>query len=100
VNCVSKQDDSQSIAFNFLYDSVLDAETKYDQCQCAADCKAESFLPSLSMSEATTLEGADRSFDMLHRYQRALEVAGRVDEDAMASIMQKLHLVSFAVLSI
>lgn len=47
------------------------------------------------MSEATTLNGADQDFDILQNYQCALEVASRVDEDAVDSIMQKLQLVSF-----
>jgi hypothetical protein len=90
-----RRDSCLSVAFNFHSEFVLDVETKFDQCQCAADCKADSFLPSLSTSEATTLDGADYNSEVFYRYQRALEVASRVDEDAMASIMQKLQLVCF-----
>ena len=72
----------------------LDANIKFTHCQCAAACNADNFLPSLSTSEATTLDGADQNIDIRNRFQRALEVASRVDEEAMSSIMLKLQLVS------
>jgi hypothetical protein len=56
-------------------------------------------MPYVSMSEATTLDEADENTDIRYRYQRGLEVASRVDEDVMASIMQKLQQVNSTLMS-
>ncbi len=68
--------------------------TGSDECQCATDCDVDSFLPSISVSQLTILDGADLDNDVRSRYQQAMEVASRVDENILSDILGKLRRVN------
>jgi hypothetical protein len=74
------------------------SNNRSNQCHCAVGCEVVNFLPSISTSQLTTLNGADEDPEIRLRYQRAMEVTSRVNEDALNDVTWKLQNVSYVMM--